>query len=178
MEIYCRMCKVRNGCPGIYVEVVSPGGKKELVEYYKLDEIRYCRNQLVWIISNMIVYNRGKYVTSCQSWLPEPRGETGYNDIRIQTSLKAEAAFEEFRRIIADVKSRLERTGTDGRILFGEVKMIHFSEEPGDKYGSTPPVTEYSIEGRSALEYMSGWREKRMGYLEWKRQRRYENKKR
>jgi len=137
----CKDCRNWNDCPGTKT-------------WFSMSEIRYCKFQVIWLISNLIDYQDGYIVVS--DW-PQEDIETGYDDTPVQHSNKAAAPFETLRRITADVTSRLQRTGKDGRLLLLEIKNDRL---------------EFSEEANQALSYISGWRTKRMNYGLWKKQRR------
>ena len=141
----CRDCRDWNDCNGH--------------DYYSMSEIRYCRWQCIWLLYNLIDHQDGKY-TTIENWPPEGK-ETGYDNTLIQHSRGAQAPFESFRRITADVLSRLERTSMDGRLLLLEIKNDRL---------------DFSQEARNALNYVNGWRRKRLDYNSWVKQRRYRSK--
>lgn len=141
----CRGCRSWEGCLG--------------KSWYSMSEIVYCRQQVLFILDNILDHQDGRYVTVLDNW-PAEEKDTGYDNTPIQHGVRAEAPYARFRQITADVISRLERTGKDGRLLLLEVKT--------DRLWS-----EYSQEARDALNYVNGWRVKRLGYQAWVRQRRY-----
>lgn len=126
-------------------------------DYYTLEDIQYCPNQVQWIIFHLIKYETGLF-TGSDEW---PLGEeSGYTDgIRVQPS--SHAYFEKIRQITADITSRLSKTGNDGRLLVLEIQN---------------EVYELSQDAKNVLYYISGWRKKRLLYPEWKKQRKYRSK--
>ena len=136
-------------------------------EWFSIADIQYCRNQVIWIIDNLLDYADDHYVTVPDAWPLEPKGETGYNDTPVQHSIPDSASFERFRQVTAEVLHRLERTGMDGRVLLQEVKRAELTRA-GNGYAQ-----QYSYEAWQALNYTSGWKRKRMSYSEWKKKRKW-----
>lgn len=124
-------------------------------EFYTPSEIRFCRPQVLWLIENLGVLRTG-------IWPPNPQG-TSYTDATIRGHKRFNAYFETPIQIESEVQIRLENTGLSGKLLVSEINQGIGLEG-------------LSIESRSALNYISGWRRRRLSFVDWKRQRRHRNK--
>jgi len=74
--------------------------------------------------------------------------------------MTAEAKFVKPETVIAEIETRLERTGWRGKLLQEECinreKMMYLSDE-----------------AKAALYYVSGWKRKQMDFRSWRKQRRH-----
>lgn len=115
-------------------------------EWYPPHVIRFCRPQMRWLIEWVDLLAEGKYppISSEQAGRPPGRNER--------------APFATPAELGAEVELRLRRTGKDGRLLKAQLKA-GYANLDGEAW--------------DALNYVSGWRRKLMGYHEWARQRRF-----
>ncbi len=134
----CRTCKSHKDCAG--------------KEFYTYSEIRWCRWQVLWILTNSEALGAG-------IWPPSPDGSS-YIDPKIRTGYPSEANYVKPVVALAEVERRLKRTGLAGKLLKSEVKA-------GETIETMEP------EARDALRYVSGWGKKDMSFSAWKKQRRY-----
>ncbi len=126
-------------------------------------EIFYCRFQIVWLVDTFVTYSCGKLEVNIPKWPPEDKEGSGYIDLtNVQLSPSSSAPYERMRGITGDLLSRLSKTGKDGQIL---VLEAHNN------------VLEFSQDAKNALNYCSGWRQKKLSYQRWLITRRYRNKK-
>lgn len=146
------LCRDWGSCP--YNDV------PEELRWFRLTDIQYCRNQILFIIEHVLNFKGDRYVTELEAWPAESK-ETGYNDTPVQHSTSNSANFERFRQVTAEVLIRLESAGIDGRLLLLEVKNNRL---------------DLSQEAKRALNYISGWKRKRLSYSFWKRQRSFRGK--
>ena len=124
--------------------------------WYSPAEIRFTREQMIFLILSMDLLSQGAYP-------PDSKG-TGYTDPAILSKAKShKAPFETPIQFHAELKSRLDKTGTDGKLLVAEVRAEY-------TFG------ELSREASTALDYISGWRRRKMDYTSWKKQGRYRGK--
>ncbi len=131
----CRKCQSPKDCQGF--------------AWYDYGSIRWCRWQVLWILTNSEALGAG-------IWPPSPDGSS-YIDPKIKTGYGSEAYFVKPVVALAEVERRLKRTGLAGKLLKAEVAAeMELSSESGD-----------------ALRYVSDWRKKDMSYSAWKKQRRY-----
>jgi hypothetical protein len=131
----CRDCKDYRGC-------IPP-------EWFNYAEIRFCPYQVLWVIANSDIFRAGH-------WPKNPNGD----DSSGQKGIKAEAAFVKPILILAELESRLERTGIQGKLLVAQI-------EAGYEFNML------DREARDALFYVKGWRRKRISFIDWKRKRRW-----
>lgn len=142
----CRSCHDWDDC----------NGKR----WYSMAEIRYCRHQVIWLISQFVRCESGKFVAYRQTW-PLEEKDTGYTGAPpTQHAASAHAPFERTLQIVGDITGRLEKTGKDGRLLVLEADC-------------GAPMSQ---DARNALNYISGWKEKRQGYRQWLADRKYREK--
>jgi hypothetical protein len=145
----CRTKKDREGCPGM--------------EWYAPRQIRFCRVQMIWLLSWLPLLREG-------SWPANPQ-PTGYTETpRVQHSRSLHASFETPCQIAAEVDARLARCGLD-RYLLEDCFIWGMSEdELAGKLGI--PVEDVSWRITSALNYISGWRRKLYSLQDWRGHRR------
>ena len=125
--------------------------------WYEMRDIQYCRYQVLFLLS-LIDFTGDDYIT-VSGWPDDPRAaESGYDNVRIQTSPSSHANFEAVLQVTGELINRLRRTGKDGRLLLLESRNR-------DNY------KEFSKDARKALGYVAGWRRKLMSYSAWLKQR-------
>ncbi len=124
-------------------------------DYYLPYQMRYCRPQVMWYLLNRDV------IRSDGKWPPDPRG-TGYIDPAIR-SKTPRIPSEVVKLIIADIESRLGKTGKDGRWLIDAVQR-----------GAT--IYDLSRDCLNALNYVSGSAAKLTPYFDWLSQRERRNR--
>jgi hypothetical protein len=124
------------------------------LEHYSPADIRFSREQMIWLIEWLDVLEDGK-------WPPDPK-ETGYIDTPGGSGNKSSRSpFETAAQIFAEVTDRLKQTGEAGVTLVWEIQ--HGLEV----YELLSPPA------KRALNYISGWRRRRMDFSSWMRQNRY-----
>jgi hypothetical protein len=136
----CDCCK--NPCPSIHTD------------YHPINEIRFCRVQVLWLIEYIDILRDGNY--------PKQPKETGYVDSIIQRRPSQEAGFVNAALVAAELDARLQATKKDGETLEHEVRVLGV-----DVYELLSPAA------RNALGYCSGWKRKRLKYSAWFKQGNY-----
>ena len=132
-------------------------------EWYHYDEIGYCIHQVRWVIENEeLPYG---------VW---PADSTEVNSEQESNKIAANAPFTKCTEVLADVYSRLKRTGKDGDELLDSI-WIDYAHSPDGEI-KLKPTEELSYAARMALYYCTGWRTKTTPYARWKAQRNYRNK--
>jgi hypothetical protein len=124
--------------------------------FSKVDvDFHYCRIQVVWMI-------RYADLLDFSIWPPK---QSGYIDQHadIQKSPSLTSPHQATIETWSEVYARLQGTGRDGKILWDEVKEIE-------------DIKLLSQPSRDALNYVSGYRRRRMKYADWKKQRKYRMK--
>jgi hypothetical protein len=135
----CRDCKDYRDC-------IPP-------EWFNYAEIRFCPYQVIWILQNTETLRAGHW----------PKDPDKVDDNSGQKGIKTEATFTKPILILAEVESRLRRTGINGKLLVAQIEAgIEFSN--------------LDREARDALFYVKGWRQKRMSFRAWKKARKYYQK--
>ncbi len=145
MKEECSQCREK--------EKRDKGRVCQSTDWFFPSEIRFCRLQMLWLIEYLKLMGGG-------TWPPNPRG-SGYVDIPINIRHgKSGAYFVTPAGIAGEVGARLKSTGVEGVLLVAEVRV-----------GLT--LDELSPESRMVLNYISGWRYRRMSYSRWKADRKY-----
>ena len=123
-------------------------------EWYNYGEFNFKRDQILWALRNAELFRSGKW--------PPQNIESGYTDSSIRRKgVKREPAFVKPEIIIAEIDWRIERTGVDGKLLLAEIQAEYEL---------------FSDEAWRALNYISGWKRKKMLYVNWLKQRKHRNK--
>lgn len=132
-----------------------------MIDWYAPHEIFFNREQVYWLLENRGTLHEGL-------WPPEHMG-TGHVD----RSTGHSAPFEEPLIHIAEVDDRLDiRTELEYRLTAAKIDGKLLIAE----IDAETPISELSYEARTVLNYISGWKRKRMSYRDWRKQRRYRYK--
>ena len=131
----CRKCRDWKDCPG-----------KEGFGYH---EIRWCPQQNFWLLKYADILHDGQWPVPDAT---APGGMRGQN--------MTGAAFARVVLVIAELDSRLSKTGWRGRLLAEECK----NEEV---------MKLLSNDAKDALYYATGWVRRKVGFNEWRKKRRY-----
>ena len=135
----CRDCKD-------YRECVPP-------VWFNFAEIRWCPYQVLFILANTETLRAGRW----------PQDPDKADDNSGQRTVKTEGTFTKPILILAEVETRLERTGVCGKLLIAQA-------EAGREFSNL------DYEAKSALLYIKGWRRKKEGFSAWKKRRNYRQK--
>ncbi len=146
--------------------------------WFSYSVFRFTREQMIWGIQNRAFFNKSK-------WPPEPSEyetdkfdrkskewikvwvKSGSVDIIGLKQLKGDANFVNPKTIWADVKLRLDKTKTDGKLLIKEIESMEWPSYEDLEYP----------ESRCALDYISlfDFRD-RPPYSQWRKRRMYYEK--
>lgn len=127
--------------------------------YYPMSAIRYCRPQIFFLIENLDYLVDDIYPDD-----PQPSGYTKIDpSIRIQ--FKETVTISNVKLIYLDISTRLKRCGKDGETLIHEITKLHAFY-----------YNDLSQAARDALNYISGFRRKLMGYRAWLKQKNQRSK--
>lgn len=118
-------------------------------------DAHYCRIQIIWLITMADILDFNE-------WPPQ---STGYVSVplNVQTSPPQTSPTQSTLDTWAEVYARLQMTGRDGMALWTEAKKIR-------------DYKEFSQPAKDALNYISGYRRRRMPYKSWLKQRKYRGK--
>jgi len=116
-------------------------------------DIYFCRHQIVWLLESL-------YTLENEGWPPHPDGKA---KIDWHGLVGGNAYFTVPAEFAAEISWRLKQTGSDGEWLLREI-------EDNKQY------EDYYYRAKDALNYMSGWRRKAVGYSSWKATRTYRKK--
>ena len=115
-------------------------------------EIRFTREEMIWLITWLSLLEMGK-------WPPEHKN-SGYSGSHGTRGHRA--PFENPSGFAGEINARLKTTGEAGESLVDEVE------------GGIEDYEGLSRPAQRALNYISGWRRRRITYPKWK----YEQKRR
>ncbi len=134
-------------------------------EFYAPSDITFSREQMLWLIENRELLHEGKW--------PPQHIETGRTDKQVGHSAPFEVPIihiaevtdrlEQVDGIRDEINHRLTAAKVDGKLLLAEVDA-----------GKT--ISELSYESRTILNYISGWKRKKMSLSDWRKQWRYHHK--
>lgn len=142
----CRNCRDWHNCPGR--------------EYYPIDEIKPCHNQALFCLSFLDDLHEGSY----------PPPSSGYVDQTLREKRVPKGAYWETPVILAaELSKRLDKTGTDGKLLMREIENCLLR-------GIDPQKHHYESESWTALCYVVGENQKRGSYSQWKADKNYRAK--
>ena len=122
-------------------------------DFYSPGEIRFAREEMIWLITWLPLLEKG-------TWPPEFR-DSGYTGSH--GSRGHRAPFENASGFAGEVNARLSTTGEAGEALVDEIQS---------------GVTDYeglSRPAKRALNYISGFRRRRLSYPEWKALQKFRN---
>jgi len=131
----CRKCRDWKGCPG--------------KEWFGYHEIRWCVQQVFWILKYADILHEGQWPA------PDATAPGGMRGKSV-----TEAAFAKVVLVIAELDSRLSKTGWRGRLLAEECKnreMMMF----------------LSNDAKDALYYVVGRGRRELPFNDWRKQRNY-----
>lgn len=118
-------------------------------QYWSPRDFHFTSEQILWILPHLKELKVGLYP-------PEP--SSGYTENPINKKQPtSHAPYETACQIAAEIEVRLKRTGLAGELLYAQV---------------CAEFLELSYEAKQALYYISGWKRKRISFVDWKRKRR------
>jgi len=147
----CLKCKDYRDCP--YYSVIDHSEDKKDRDWFHYGQIRFCPYQIVWILAHAATLRDGRW----------PQDPDRVDDNLGQRRIKTEASFVKAILILAEVETRLKRTGIHGKLLIAQV-------EAGREFNTL------DYEAKLALLYIKGWRRKKEGFSAWKKRRNYRQK--
>jgi len=128
-------------------------------EWYRANEIKFTRQQVIWIIENLHLLREGIYP-------PDPR-DSGYTEAPHTRKGRASrsAPFERACDIAAEIEVRLRQTGLDGFLL----EAVHCWGKDEAELAAVLGMRLETVFKRAnnALRYIAGWRRKAYGYKEF-----------
>ena len=156
----CHNCRDYRGCPGKMRTCpdcrgeATDGGKScatcngtgYINEGYLYNEIRWCPQQVIWILQFKETLMEGR-------WPQDPYGADNNTGSR---TIKTEASFVKPGLVIAELEERLKRCGTQAELLVTQV-------EDGRTLNNLSPGA------REVLMYVKGKDRKNMGFKKWLR---------
>ena len=160
----CHNCRDYRGCPGKRrtcpdctgkaadggISCATCNGTGYINEGYLYNEIRWCPQQVIWLIEHKETLIDGH-------WPQDPYGADNNTGSR---TIKTEASFVKPELVIGELETRLERCGKQAELLVTQI-------EDGRTLSNLSPGA------REVLMYVKGFRRKRMSFSAWKKQRKY-----
>ncbi len=144
-------------------------------EWYSYGSFRHTKEETLWALRNWEFFEDGvwppeppEYITDEYSkeekkWIKVFKKKSSAVDAPISKRVvKTDASFTKAKNIAGEISLRLERTGNGG-LLIAEVKAEYIV---------------LSDEAELILRYIQGWRCKKDSYIDWKRKRLYDVKRR
>ena len=118
-------------------------------DFYAPREIRFTRNQVLWLIKNLSTLRSGYWPTEASSYIDLP--------LRKKTSRRG-AYFTTPVEYAAEIETRLEKCGLSGLIL----EALEGWDKTVASLSVTFRVSEWVIQRRrrQALAFVAGWRRK------------------
>lgn len=127
-------------------------------EWFSPGEIRFNREQVIFLLENSRLLESGYY--------PPNPAETGYNELKVLVRRgKPRAYFEVPVGLIGEVKARLSRAGIDGEMIWDKYRYDLTEDQLSAYY-----VLSYEevIAGlNSAMWFIVGWRREKQSYEDW-----------
>jgi hypothetical protein len=143
-EYDCRKCKDWKTCYWQGVDISNC--------WFGYQDIRWCSLQVCWLLKYSDYLHEGKWPTPDSTVAGGMRGK--------QTT---EASYAKVMLVIAELDTRLEKTGWRGKLLIEECK-------------NREKLEYLSKDARDALYYVVGWRRKDRSFQAWLKDRRYRKK--
>ena len=144
-------------------------------EWYSDGSYKHTKEQTLWALRMWEFFEDGvwppepaEYITDeyskeAKGWVKVFKKKSAAVDAPISEMVKrTDANFTEAKNISAEISLRLDRTGNGG-LLIAEVKAEYIV---------------LSDEAELILAYIKGWRRKKDSYIDWKRKRLYDVKRR
>lgn len=142
--------------------------------WYSYGVFRFTREQIIWALQHKISFDNGewppcigefitdKYDKEQRKWVEVIKEASTYTEAPIgKRQIKCEAYFAKPAIIIAEIEERLKTTHEAGEALIDEINA-----------GITD-IDSLSRPARRALNYISGWRRRKLSYSLWKAQQKY-----
>lgn len=122
-------------------------------------DINFCRNQMIWLISHLLVLGNGVW--------PNNPDTTGYIEQPGYTApgVRGSGGFETPAGIAGEVGRRLKYTGKDGETLMHEIVVLQV-----ERYEDLCKAA------RDAVNFIVGIKSKNMKYSDWLKQRKHRSK--
>ena len=116
--------------------------------WYSPGEIRFTRQQVLFLIRNLLILREGSWPAEASSYVDIPGKKTGRHKAYFETPIE----------YAAEIQSRLEKAGIDGLILEA-IECWDKSEASMANYLRMP---EWSVRNRykRVLAFVAGWRRK------------------
>lgn len=126
-------------------------------EWYSPGQITFRREEMIFLIQSLPMLKEGY-------WPPNPLG-SGYTEAPLSKKVRHHKAYFEIPEQFAyECEFRLEKTKSDGKILYWQLQAGI------NDYEDLEP------DAKTALNYISGWRRRTSSYPIWKAKRRYAKK--
>ena len=138
-------------------------------EFYSPASINFSREQVIWLIKHFNLLIDGIW--------PSDHKVTGYTGKKHKVSHVS--YFETTKQVMAELVPRIERIGRDALpLLFAFTHDADQQIYVRDMLASCLRVEPYELDERveDAITYITGSRAKKMGYVEWKKQKAYLHK--
>ncbi len=135
-----------------------------MIDWFSPRQITFSREQMVWLIENREILQEGKWPSEhIETGYSGGKGKTVGHSAPFETPIIHIAEVNDRLDAITELEARLTAASFDGKLLVAEIES-----------GKT--ISELSFEARTALNYISGWKRKRMSLSDWRKKYRYRYK--
>lgn len=141
--------------------------------WYSYAVFRFARDQVFWALQNRISFDNGEwppcigefitdeYDRTRGKWVEVVKQASTYEAPLGKKQVKREAYFIKPATVIAEIDKRLETTREAGEALLDEIDAGEMD------------IDRLSRPARRALNYISGWKRRKLPYSLWKAQKKY-----
>jgi len=144
-------------------------------DWYSERDIVYCPHQIIWVLRHLGELKAGFWPEKPLTEEQERNYLPGPGKVPSMGGIYGNASFERAICVAADVESRIDKTGRDGRTL-----RTFYSQGYNDVYELAhklgDPPGRILISMWNALRYVRGWRVKKTPYKKWLADRDYYQK--
>lgn len=141
-------------------------------DWYTERDIVYCPHQIIWVLKHLGELKAGFWPEKLLTEEQERNYLPSLGKVATMGGIYGNASFERALCVVADVESRIDKTGWDGRVLRtfycqGYTNIAELASKEGE------PVYKIERAIKNSLRYVRGWREKKTLYKKWLADRHY-----
>lgn len=138
--------------------------KPRMRDWYAPRDIFFSPEQVFWLIENRGILGEGTWPPECiETGYSGQNGKTAGHSAPFETPVIHHAEVEARMDMVTELETRLTAASIDGKLLVAEID-------------AGKALSELSYESRTVLNYISGWKRKRMYFSDWRKKYRYRHK--